>query len=199
MAITALGSVTPAQALRRQTAQPGDAIVATGWHGASRAGLELLLHPQAGQMLAAEARDRLICAHQYPRPRFDVLPYLEALTLEHPPAAMDSSDGLADAVLQLCRTSGVGARLDGAALPMPPELASWLASETTLEWTLYGGEDFELVLCLPEGAARSLVAALGHGAAIIGQITAGSEVTLSTPDGSSPEQTLTLTRGFQHF
>jgi thiamine-monophosphate kinase len=46
LAITALGSVKPEQVLYRHTAEPGQVILTTGYHGLSRAGLELLLHPE---------------------------------------------------------------------------------------------------------------------------------------------------------
>ncbi len=49
VAITAFGQVQPDRTIRRNAASPGDAIVVTGVHGASRAGLELLLHPESGQ------------------------------------------------------------------------------------------------------------------------------------------------------
>ena len=48
ISITALGEVDPDRIIRRATAQPGNAIVVTGYHGGSRAGLELLLHPELG-------------------------------------------------------------------------------------------------------------------------------------------------------
>ncbi|MHC5721837.1 MAG: hypothetical protein ACYTX0_59930, partial [Nostoc sp.] len=54
----------------------GDAIIVTGVHGASRAGLELLLHPELGKNLKDAARTALIHAHQRPEPRLDVLPIL---------------------------------------------------------------------------------------------------------------------------
>lgn len=77
LAITAFGQVAPDQVIRRSTAQPGDAIVATGWHGASRAGLELLLHPELGNELNESDRAYLIQTHQRPTPRLDVLPTLQ--------------------------------------------------------------------------------------------------------------------------
>jgi len=201
IAITALGSVPPEGILRRSAAQPGDALVATGPHGASRAGLELLLHPEAGAGLSATERDAFIRAHQRPRPRFDVVQAVAALRSEagdRPLAAMDSSDGLADAIWQLCRASGVGARLQRQALPIPAAFASWLPPAQALNWTLYGGEDFELVLCLPPELAQALVARLGPTAALVGYATRDPAIVLVT-DCDEPPQTLDLSSSFQHF
>ncbi|MDX2099682.1 MAG: thiamine-phosphate kinase [Leptolyngbyaceae cyanobacterium bins.59] len=201
VAITAFGRVAPPLAIRRSAAQVGDAIVVTGLHGASRAGLQLLLHPEQGQALSLEERQGLIQAHQRPIPRLDVIPILQELWAAHrlsrSIAGMDSSDGLADAVLQLCRASGVGARLERAALPIPDSLQKITTPETALEWTLYGGEDFELVLCLPLEVAESLVSQLGQQAAVIGTIADDLEVRVYDPKGQ--EETLSLALGFQHF
>jgi thiamine-monophosphate kinase len=210
LAITAFGQVAPDQVIRRSTAQPGDAIVATGWHGASRAGLELLLYPELGQDLSESDRVYLIQAHQRPKPRLDVLPILQqALALQskiqNPKskipqiAGMDSSDGLADAIVQICRMSQVGARVERSQILIPPALACWLTPDQAMHWALYGGEDFELVLCLEPNAAQVLVEQLGPGVAIVGTITAEPEILLVDATCQHPEETLTLQKGFQHF
>ncbi len=205
LAITALGEVPPHHILRRSAAQPGDAIVVTGPHGVSRAGLELLLHPERGVDLDDRDRRTFIRAHQRPRPRLDVLPLLFSQfepapepPVSIPVAGMDSSDGLADAICQICRASGVGARLWQDHLPVPAALSAWVGQETAIAWSLYGGEDFELVLCLPLPLARALVNQLGAEAAIVGEITAETGVWLVTATGEAV-QPLNLEQGFQHF
>ena len=193
IAITAFGQVSPPQIIRRAAARPGEAIVVTGPHGASRAGLELLLHPQD---LDASERQYLIGAHRRPQPRLDVLDLLRPVQ-DAPVAGMDSSDGLADAVVQICRCSSVGAIIEAQAIPIPPALNGLVEPEQALEWALYGGEDFELVLCLPQQAAHTLVERLGVGAAIVGKITDGQNVELIDRRGLSKR--LSLAKGFQHF
>ncbi|MFM5891596.1 MAG: thiamine-phosphate kinase [Dolichospermum sp.] len=209
LAITAFGQAHPNLIIRRSTAQVGDAIVLTGVHGASRGGLELLLHPQIGQNLTSEAKTALITAHQRPNPRLDVLPILweivesqykipnfkSQITI----AGMDSSDGLADAILQICRASQVGAVIESSKIPLPSAFEGWLTEEKCLEYALYGGEDFELVLCLPMETALKLVEHLGTGAAIIGKITPGSKVILEDQKAEIPDRVLNLSQGFQHF
>ena len=114
LAITAFGEVLPQRAICRHQARPGDAIVVTGWHGLSRGGLELLLDPSLGSVLTTEESQLLIEAHQRPKPRLDVLPYLTAIPSEIAIAGMDSSDGLRDAIQQICQRSGVGATIERA-------------------------------------------------------------------------------------
>ncbi len=202
LAITAFGQVSPNQIIRRSAAVVGDAIVVTGVHGASHAGLELLLHPQLGQNLKDVERTALTRAHQRPQPRLDVLPILCKILASPSPmpiAGMDSSDGLADAIIQICRASGVGAVLERRQISMPAAFDHWLTEEQALAYALYGGEDFELVLCLPQESALALVQHLGQGAAIVGNITPGSTVLLHDEQKKFPDQVLSLSQGFQHF
>lgn len=200
VAITALGAVTPQRVLYRSRAQPGQAIVATGYHGLSRAGLELLLHPDRADGVAPPARDRWIAAHQRPVPRLDAIAALWAVLGEGGTtsaiAAMDSSDGLANAVLHLCQASGVGARLTN--IPLDPALVGWVGDAKALDWCLYGGEDFELVLCLPWAVAEALQGQLGEGCAILGETTSGPGVELNLPAQADPVA-LSFSHGFQHF
>ncbi len=200
IAITAFGEASPNRIIRRSSAQVGDAIVVTGVHGASRAGLELLLNPQSGQNLTEAEKVSLIQAHQRPKPRLDVLPFLWDLDSQSsiPVAGMDSSDGLADAIVQICRCSGVGAKCDRASIPIPAALSQMVSTEQAVDWALYGGEDFELVLCLPSEKAQILVERLGEGAAVIG-ITTEANVLLVDSSGAYPDKQLTLNQGFQHF
>ncbi len=200
ISITAFGWVPTNRTIRRQNGKPGDAIVVTGVHGASRAGLELLLHSETGKDLPEGDRRFLIRAHQRPNPRLDVLPVLwEVMGEEAEVAGMDSSDGLADAIVQITRASGVGASLDRALIPMPPSLRQIIGEERAMEWALYGGEDFELVLCLPDLAARQFVNRIGNGAAIVGSLTKSTRVCLTDSTGAYAEEVLTQSLSFQHF
>ncbi|PSB39894.1 thiamine-phosphate kinase [filamentous cyanobacterium Phorm 46] len=203
VAITAFGEVECDRTIRRSNARSsGWAIVATGVHGASRAGLELLLNPEFGQNLEKGDRTSLILAHQRPKPRLDVLPVIwEILGCEGEfcIAGMDSSDGLADAIIQVCRASGVGAKVDRQKIPIPDIFRELVSPETALDWALYGGEDFELVLFLPMDHAQLLVEKIGNGAAIVGITTESTDIWLTDSSGIYADIVLKLDRGFQHF
>jgi len=208
LSVTAFGQVHQNQVIHRHTAQVGDAIVITGLHGLSKAGLELLLDQSLKEKLLApfkignrilfgEELVKAICRyHQRPIPRFDAIALLHKLLKQHnhiedhlknfPIAGMDSSDGLADAIAQICRASQVGAKIFWHKLPIP-ELVQILASDRALDWVLYGGEDFELILCMPLKLAEAFVQQLSN-AAIIGEIIEGDQI-----------NGLEMRSAFQHF
>ncbi len=212
VAITALGVVRKENIIARSTARAGDAIVATGYHGDSHAGLQLLLNPELGVVGGAslkenradlqQDRDRLITAHQRPQPRLDVLTILDRLRSSPSEvftvSGMDSSDGLADAIVQICECSNVGARLTRSNMPISPSLAK-IFPDTALASALYGGEDFELLLCLPAPIALELVEQLGGGAALIGQIVQAPDIILNDDLTELPPIYLDRQSGFQHF
>jgi thiamine-monophosphate kinase len=202
VAITALGAVRADRIITRSTARIGDAIVVTGYHGDSHAGLQLLLNPELRRVDLQVHQQGLITAHQRPQPRLDVLPIIDRLRSATSQAltvsGMDSSDGLADAIVQICAASGVGARLDRSTIPISPSLAQ-IFPDTALTSALYGGEDFELVLCLPASIALELVDKIGEGAAIIGEIVQPSDIVLVDAKGREPIVQLDRQSGFQHF
>ncbi|BAY85509.1 thiamine-monophosphate kinase [Calothrix parasitica NIES-267] len=202
VAITAFGEVAPERVIGRNKAKLGNAIVVTGCHGASGAGLELLLNPDSTTSLGKNYREALIKAHQRPKPRLDVLPILWEIVDSYSVVdicGMDTSDGLADAILQVCQSSKVGAVIEATEISVHQAFENWLTQEQALKYALYGGEDFELLLCLPEKAAHELVEKLGNNAAVIGTITDRDKVLLRDKNEKIPDQVLNLNRGFQHF
>jgi len=204
LSVTAFGQVAKHQLIQRHTARVGDAIVMTGLHGLSKAGLELLLNEQLEEKLLVPIKigdqvllgKQLIKAisryHQRPIPRFDAINILHKIFQQQNHlsdfvvSGMDSSDGLADAIAQICRASNVGAKIYWDKLPIP-EVVEILAGDRALDWILYGGEDFELVLCMPFELAKQFVQQLSS-AVIIGEIIEGNQI-----DG------LEMRSAFQHF
>jgi thiamine-monophosphate kinase len=212
LAVTAFGQVPNDLIIQRHNAKIGDAIVVTGWHGLSKAGLELLLDQNLKEKLLIPCKigDRLLSGqelinaiyeyHQRPLPRFDAIQILQEIIKseyqnnqlhnklhnQFKIAGMDSSDGLADAIAQICRASQVGAKIYWDILPIP-EVVKVLAGDRALDWVLYGGEDFELVLSMPFELAKSFLQQLPS-ATIIGEIIAAPII-----------EGLEMRSTFQHF
>ena len=154
LSITALGRLGPLR-LHRNAARPGDVLVSSGPHGLSRLGLALLQNdPNVRDIaLTATLQDTAIARHRRPAPRLDDVHQLLACKPEHLPwraGGTDSSDGLLSAVAGLCSSSGCGAVLWNDRLPMAE---GWPEGPQWTDWCLSGGEDFELVLSLPEAWA----------------------------------------------
>ena len=76
-------------------------------------------------------------------------------------AAMDLSDGLADALRQVAAASGVGVRIDGNALPIDQCAREWWTNRgiDPVIAATRGGDDYELLFAVPPrsgGALRSV-------------------------------------------
>ena len=199
VAITALGEVLPRQVITRSGAKPGDAILVTGYHGLSKAGLELLLDPRLKAALTPEERALAIEAHQRPQPRLDVVARLRQIDPKAEITGMDSSDGLGDAIAQICGCSKVGATVDLNSIPQCAPLEKLRPNYPIEEWILDGGENFELVLCLVPKLASKLLSYLEGGAAIIGHITEQPQIKISGRENTLLRNVADLSHGFQHF
>jgi thiamine-monophosphate kinase len=117
---------------------------------------------------------------------------------------MDSSDGLADAIVQMCQASQVGARIDRNQIPISSALSKLVDGKQALDWALYGGEDFELLLSMPATIGQQLVQKIGvqkigEGAAIVGTTTSDTQILLTDSQGTHSEEELTPRQAFQHF
>ncbi|MFM9025966.1 MAG: thiamine-phosphate kinase [Planctomycetaceae bacterium] len=164
VSVTALGSVAPGREWRRDGATPGDLLVVTGPCGGSILGRHLAVTPRCGEALAIAER---YVVH----------------------AAIDVSDGLSLDLARLMKASGTAAVVDLAAVPIHAD-ARRLADTaddggSPLDHALADGEDFELVLAMPEADARALVAdpPPGLAPAVIGVVEAGSGLVAIDPAG----------------
>ena len=195
IAITALGEVDPADALRRDRARPGDDVWVSGCLGAAAFAVRERLR---GHPLPAlhPARMRL----EEPVPRVELglqLAKLSKQGLVH--AAIDLSDGLAgDLSHILARSSSalgtsVGAVLWAEALPSH-ECLTGLVPADRHDLMLFGGDDYELLFSAPS-TARGVLERLG-GLHRIGVLDAGPELRLQ--DDSGGERVLP-NRAYQHF
>lgn len=167
LTLTVQGLVDPVKALRRDGAQVGDWLYVTGNLGDSKAGLDVILHPEQGSKpFASELEKR----HYLTTPRVLVGQALLGLAS----SAIDLSDGLISDIKHILQRSAVGASIDVASLPVSPELTQFTGdAELALQYALTSGEEYELCFTVPEQNKGSIDSALAHcGAKItcIGQI-----------------------------
>ena len=166
--------------LRRDQARPGDLIGITGRLGGSAGGLKAL-NEHAGSPEATALKRY----HFHPVPRIEQGKRLVEAGLS---CAMDVSDGLVADLEKLCAASEVGAILDAASIPLPPELKA-LYPEDALTLALTGGEDYELLFTAPFDAMDRLLARHRRQFTYIGRIIeepcAGDRVSVLNADGTS--------------
>ena len=145
--VTAGGEVSPRKWLGRDGGRPGDELWVSGALGGSRAGLEMLADgglPDGDAELEA-------CAQRHRRPTPRVRLGVAMARTGAARAAIDLSDGLADAVRQLAAASGCGARVDAVMVPVEPGARAWWTrtSQDPTMGAVHGGEDYELLFAVP--------------------------------------------------
>lgn len=183
------GEVSEEQLLLRKGAQPGDLVLVTGALGASRAGLELVLHPDLKEKVTGRAIDGALAAHLTPTPRVAAGRAIAAAGGAS--AMLDISDGLAADVGHLCDQSGTDVCLWAGAIPVATPVApiAAVAGGDPLVWALTGGEDYELCFTASPSAVDRLVAAVreatGTPVTVVGEIApSGAGRLLRLPDGA---------------
>lgn len=184
VAVTVVGHADSADELvTRGGAGIGDLVAVTGDLGGAGAGLRLLEGAGGGldDDLAATLRKRQL----EPRPR---LVEGRALAAAGASAMIDLSDGLGADAAHVAAESGLRLEIDATRLPLAPgvnELAQAI-EEDPLELAAGGGEDYELLACLPAKRfepARSAVLGAGGTLTEIGRCVPGEGVRLSAPSG----------------
>jgi thiamine-monophosphate kinase len=199
ISIAVLGAVPQGKMVRRAGAKAGERVVVTGTIGDAALGLLLRRDVSAAERwgLVREQRDSLDARYLVPEPRIAIAEILRA----HASAAMDVSDGLAGDLAKLCRASGVSAEIAVARVPLSDGVRAALAKEPGLiETIITGGDDYEVVACVPAGkveALRQQASAAGVAVTEIGAVTAGQgQARFLDPDG----QPLTFAHpSFSHF
>ena len=192
--VTAGGDAAPRKWLTRSGARAGDEIYVSGTIGGAAAGLEMLR--LAG---ATPGSDDCVMRHRRPEPRVRLGVALGRARAAR--AAMDLSDGLADAAHQVAAASGVGVRIDAAALPIDECARHWWKARggDTVTAAITGGDDYELLFAVPArgaGRLRAVTRQVAEPALTkIGVFTKDAHERVLIRDGKDNA----LPQGFEHF
>src|SRR5215475_10702364 len=196
-----IGHCRAGGAVRRGGAKVGDAIYLTGAVGASAAGLKLLLDGARVNENEESLAQSALRAHLKPEPRVAFGRRAGGRGLAH--SMIDISDGLAQDLAHICEESGVAAIVDFDSIPVADEVGLISkGAEAALEFAIYGGEDFELLLTASRDDEDGLVeiaACYGVKLSRIGEIIPahqGQPMLLLRRGGEVKPLSI---RGFDHF
>ena len=196
--VTAIGAVRRRGILTRGGGTAGQDLYVTGTLGAAATGHAMLVAGVDREPLD-EARRACLTQLERPEPRLrcgSIVGRTGAAS-----AAMDLSDGLADAVRQIAEASGTGAVLEAAAIPIAEGARAWAEAHphagTAFDRALTGGEDYELLFAVPPRRRSRLLNAgrrCGLTMTRVGQLVAAPGLWLDS-DGIKT----ILPEGYAHF
>jgi len=193
------GMIKKGRAVRRSGAQPGDLVYVTGTVG--DAGLALRAWRQQHRLQDSH-RDYLYSRLHRPSPRCVEGAALHGLAT----AMIDISDGLAADLGHILDSSGVGARLDTAGIPLSESFiaatGAWDGNFSRREWlnlALTAGDDYELCFTAPaalQDNVERIFSQFACGCRAVGVIEKTPGLRLQQADGTL----LQLTHGgYEHF
>lgn len=185
LALTALGSVPPGEAIGRMGAAAGDELWVSGTIGDAGLGLKVALGGAFGGTFGG-GDAFLLKRYRRPVPRLALGLALRGLAS----AGMDVSDGLLIDAGRLAAASGLGCEISAVDIPLS---AAARATGTAVPELAAFGDDYELLFALPPGrraAVEAVAASAGVPVSCIGRLVAEPGVRL---DGVVPSQL-----GYQH-
>lgn len=149
ISVTAIGSDKGRKISSRANAKVGYKVIVSGEHGNSAMGLKLLLdgtcthqpHPDGNE------REKFISAHLTPTAqRYFSHQIASQIKVDY--AMMDTSDGLADALIQIAKASDVTLSIESEKIPHDARVG--------MDLVLYGGEDYQLVAVVPQNFLQNI-------------------------------------------
>lgn len=149
VSVTAIGSDKGRKISSRANAKVGYKVIVSGEHGNSAMGLKLLLdgtcthqpHPDGSE------GEKFISAHLTPTAqRYFSHQIASQIKVDY--AMMDTSDGLADALIQIAKASDVTLSIDSEKIPHDARVG--------MDLVLYGGEDYQLVAAVPQNFLQNI-------------------------------------------
>jgi thiamine-monophosphate kinase len=193
IALTLFGLANREQLMLRSGCKAGDIVAVTGFFGKSAAGLRLLLE---GCAASEDLRSVIVGSVFMPQARLK-----EGLALAGSravSASIDSSDGLAWSLHEMCRRSGAGFVINS--IPFADEVKRFAEFNglDALELALYGGEEYELVVTVKPKLwvdAETAIEGVGGRLLPIGKVVREKRVVLKL-DG---KKLAVEARGWEHF
>ncbi|MRN38657.1 thiamine-phosphate kinase [Neisseria sp. N95_16] len=192
--VTIVGELPQGKSLRRDAAQVGDDIWVSGKIGLAASALNCLL-----KQCDLPSEVFQLCEAELLRPMPRVRLGQAILNFAH--AAQDVSDGLAQDIDHILTASNVGAEIWADEIPTLPQLKKVLPRKEWLQYTLAGGDDYELVFTAPKNCREALlIAAQNSNTPItcIGKITDSGCLQVINSMADRMEIALT-SLGFDHF
>ncbi len=141
ISVCAIGKTKGRNISSRKYARAGQKIIVSGNHGSSAAGLKLLT-----QNPNINKDNPLVLAHLMPKAQIEFGKKI-AQTLSEFYAMTDTSDGLADALANISKESKACLEIDFDKIPHDKSIEQF---ENWKELVLFGGEDYQLLACVPE-------------------------------------------------
>ena len=141
----AMGNVTPDRIVTRRGAQVGDIIAVTGTFGFTSVAYEILLRDFK---VEADLKKEALLAAYKPAINLEIVPALTARGAVT--ASMDSSDGLGITLHTIAAQSKVCFVIDELPAARGVEVFARLHLMNEMKFVMQGGEEFLLVLTIPE-------------------------------------------------
>jgi len=195
--VSLIGDAKEDEVIYRSGARPGDKIYLTGNVGDSSVGLKILKNEISPP---SSMNSYFLKAHNEPDPLIETGRIIATSRLAS--SMIDLSDGLLSDLRHICKESGVGAMLFRGKIPLSSELKR-LASHVNLDpldLALSGGEDYLLLLTVPQAKGRDLEELFKDKGAsplsLIGEITEEEGIRMVADDGAVEEAG---PKGFDHF
>lgn len=195
--ISLVGDAKENEVLYRSDARPGDKIYLTGNVGDSAAGLKILKNEISPPKSIG---NHFIKVHNEPKPLIETGRIIATSGLAS--AMIDLSDGLLSDLGHICKESGAGAMLLRDKIPLSSELKllASLANFNPLDLALSGGEDYLLLITVPEEKIQDLELLSKDKRLsplyLIGEIREKEGIGMVNNDGSAEEID---PMGFNHF
>ncbi|MXV61354.1 thiamine-phosphate kinase [Natronorubrum sp. JWXQ-INN-674] len=196
----------------RSGAQPGNLVCVTGTVGRSAAAIELFERGDDGRDGDADSRGESSGDSGRRRPagdsessgdtrtaleranelfRFEPRVAAGRTLAPHATAMMDSSDGLARSLHQLAEASDCGFSVESERLPIADALCDVADGEELLDLATTFGEEFELVVTLPEAALETVRTEIDVDLSVVGSVTPAE-------DGITLDGETLADRGYTH-